>query len=1085
MRKINLTLMMLFIFTITSFSQPWIVNNSKSNPNFNEISESYYNYVDKNDIPTKMKKKFKRWESFYIDQVDENGKIPMKTYWEEIEKINKSKKQSKGLSNWIAMGPQNIPLELTTGYRMGVGRINCIEFHPSDPNTFWVGTPVGGVWKTTDNGETWTTTTDDLPSIGISDIVVNPTNPDIIYIATGDRDAQDIFSVGVLKSVDGGETWNLTGLSFEMSEQLNVNEIIMNPDDTNILIAATSIGIYKTTDGGENWILVSEIDDFKDIQYKLDDFNIILASTYGFYSGNNKIFRSTNGGDSFDILTSMNSELSDASRIAFATTPAATNIFYALSCTSSTTSLEGLYKSTDSGATWTKLTDETTPDIIGYYFPPLQGFGQSWYNLTLSVSPLDPNDILIGGVHFWKSEDGGLNFELTNDGWTTTETWVHADMHELRYNPLNDELYVTNDGGVYVSDDYGNEWEDISYGLQILQSYRISVSPTVEDYVVMGNQDNGAMRIKDGECVSTHFGDGMECIIDYNSPNIIYSSVQGGDFYKSTNYGYSWYPISPSGQSGTGAWTTPLTMNPNNSEILYAGYNALWKTENGGSSWTKISNNFSGQLQRVAVAKTDDNVICVSNANNIWKTSNGGETWSTIKNNLPGQFVNDICISPVDKDKIWAVFGEYMSENKVFVSENGGFTWENITKNLPNLPIRCIHYENNSADGIYVGTFNGVYYINNSMEEWVYFSANLPNSIVNDIEIQDEFNTITIGTYGRGVWKSNTFYSDDDIPVVDFSYENIGNCSGEVHFQNKTTAYFDEVIWNFGDENISIELNPNHTFLSEGTYIVELTVVKDEIEYSKTIEIEIGEVIQNPVVEDAIVCGTNSVTLTAQGSDNIYWYDSPTGENLLYTGEEYQTPILYGSTSYFVANGISEACHSSLVEVFIEMKASPNAMFFYQTNELTVNFNNTSTNSSEYLWNFGDGNQSEEQNPSHTYEQAGVYDVQLTAYNEFCEKSIEKTIDLATEIEFIDFEDFNIYPNPSDGNFSISFTNNEINTFNISITDIKGSIIFNEKFENYSGYFSKTFDISDVSKGIYFINIEKEKYVKTIKIVVE
>ncbi|NJO88073.1 MAG: hypothetical protein HC831_03235 [Chloroflexia bacterium] len=210
----------------------------------------------------------------------------------EQKKIKSLKHKSSVSSNWQPIGPVLVPDD-NNGEPSGVGRVNCVAFHPTNSNIIFIGTPSGGFWKSTNGGVSWFTTTDDLGSLGVSDIAVNPDNPDVIYIATGDGDAGDTYSIGVLKSQNGGESWNVTGLKTELSDNVIIRRLIINPQNPAILIAATSKGIYRTINNGVSWTNV-QTGHFKDLEFNPANPNIVYAARYG--SNNAKFYKSIDGG---------------------------------------------------------------------------------------------------------------------------------------------------------------------------------------------------------------------------------------------------------------------------------------------------------------------------------------------------------------------------------------------------------------------------------------------------------------------------------------------------------------------------------------------------------------------------------------------------------------------------------------------------------------------------------------------------------------------------------------------------------------------------------------------------------------------
>jgi len=231
------------------------------------------------------------------------------------------------------------------------------------------------------------------------------------------------------------------------------------------------------------------------------------------------------------------------------------------------------------------------------------------------------------------------------------------------------------------------------------------------------------------------------------------------------------------------------------------------------------------------VASSDDNYIYAATETRIWCSSDGGETWQQISNGLPSHgnqnvwsltFYN-IAVSNTAPKTLWVGYANFYQQNKVFVSHDAGQTWENVTRNLPNLPVNSLACDPGTNDGIYVGMDAGVFYMDNSMDEWIDFSDGLPNVPVTELEVRQSSEELYAGTYGRSLWKTNTF-NHGLAPVADFDYEILDSCTGEVQFTNNSTGYLDQVQWDFGDGTISDEMNPVHQFPGGGIYAVSLTV---------------------------------------------------------------------------------------------------------------------------------------------------------------------------------------------------------------------------------------------------------------------
>ncbi|MBL4888365.1 MAG: glycosyl hydrolase, partial [Flavobacteriaceae bacterium] len=259
------TITLLFILTVLSvkgqFNQdaPWMKNLTskqiQQQPTFQEIQQAFNLYWKTHDKDTKGSgyKPFMRWMSHWENYLKPNGTLMTPAdIWEVWQQKNTMTKNSVLVdnSNWQSVGPvSNSAISSTLP---GQGRVNAIAVDPGNPNTYYVGTPAGGLWRSTDAGVNWTALTDKLPQIGVSGIAIDHSNPSVIYISTGDDDAGDTFSVGVMKSVDGGITWNTTGLT-NTTGFFSSNEIYMHPTDPNTLWVATNQGVFKTTNGGTSW----------------------------------------------------------------------------------------------------------------------------------------------------------------------------------------------------------------------------------------------------------------------------------------------------------------------------------------------------------------------------------------------------------------------------------------------------------------------------------------------------------------------------------------------------------------------------------------------------------------------------------------------------------------------------------------------------------------------------------------------------------------------------------------------------------------------------------------------------------------
>lgn len=839
--KYILSFIVFISFALTSYTQPWMkyVDTKPEEAGFYEIQDAFNQYWVKREYEKgKGFKQFKRWEYFMEPRVDKEGYInPRAVYdaWKKMQHTSSAPKDE--VANWSHLGPVETPTNLNSPTtKRGSGRLNCVTFHPSDPNTIYVGAPSGGLWKTTDGGNTWATTTDELPSIGVSDVAINPGNPQVIFIATGDGDARDTYSAGILKSTDGGATWTETLLPLEITSMNIIRCIKINPDNPDIILAAGNFGIMRSDDGGANWD-VKASGHFKDLEFNPENSNIVYAATYE-YSGNAAVYRSVNGGSTWDQRL----YVQDANRIELAVTPVDPTRVYAVASAAENSGYYGFYASTNSGQDFTQVHDNTNLNLLGWSTDGSDEAGQGWYDLACAADPNDANTVYVGGVNTWKSVDGGLSWSIVSHWYGGDGVpYVHADHHSLDFSPLTGELYSGNDGGLHKTNDSGNSWTDLSDGLEILQVYRMGNSASNHQLLMTGSQDNGTMRLDDGNWNAIIGGDGMECLIDYSNTYIMYGTVYYGAIRRSTDGGYNFTDIKPAA-AGDGAWVTPFVIHPQDPETLYIGFKDVYKTTNQGDSWTVISDNLTGgiNLQSLAIAKADPDVIYAATYNDIYKTTNGGGTWTNITSGLPSNSITYISISPVNPDEIWITLSGYADGEKVYYSNNGGDNWQNYSDGLPNIPANCIVYEENSNKALYVGTDLGIFYRNSSMPSWTNYSQDLPNVIVNELEIQYNVNKIRAATYGRGVWESDLFELVAP-PVANFTASVLNACQGEVMFGSTSSGAPDSYTWYFGDGNISNEPAPTHTYPALGIYDVKLIVTNSLGADTITKQVEISQ----------------------------------------------------------------------------------------------------------------------------------------------------------------------------------------------------------------------------------------------------
>ncbi len=717
--------------------------------------------------------RFNRWLWYWQRHTDQNGYLvsPAAT-WKGMQNTqykrdsHYSERTTSSSLNWTFQGPDSSGAFTGDGAGSGVGRINVIAFHPSDSNIYIIGSPGGGAWRTTNDGHNWTCLTDMLPNLSIGDIKYNPMNANTIYLCSGDRDGGDYPGIGVLKSYNGGTSWQMTGMLWPDSLYNTANCILVNPLDSNSLILGTTNGLFRSFDGGTSWSLHSA-GNFIQIVYRPGDTGIVYAGTSN-YSASAQVYRSADGGNSWTQITSF----TDVDRVSVAVTPASVNMVMALCSASSGSNadgLEGIYKSIDAGLSFSILYSggcTGVHNMLGWSANASDCGGQGWYDLPIAISPVNASVVYIGGVNAWKSTDGGTTWTILNQ-WTQDAPGVkviHADKHCMTFNPLCPvRFFETNDGGVYsaYNPTSSGTWRNLTNRMGITEFYGVGVSP-IAPFVIAGAQDVGTKLIRPGLYEEADGGDGMWSQLDYTDSTVGYSSSEYGyiDIIDPTasqpDLTANDISMNISGGSveGSGSWVTPFMIEPGCHTCLVAGYNAVFKSGNQGGSWTALSPDFTNTLSKVALTEADSNTIYVSEdyyGTPLHYTRNNGTSWTDLLVPYSSVHVSDVVADPRNADHIWVTFSGYGANHISEWTSTGG--WHPFDAGIPDMPVHCIAI-NKLTREMYAGTETGVYYRDSTMTSWIPNSNGIPAVAVIDLEINYGAGEIWAATFGRSLWSA-------------------------------------------------------------------------------------------------------------------------------------------------------------------------------------------------------------------------------------------------------------------------------------------------------------------------------------------
>jgi len=746
-------------------------------------------------------KAYARWVEHQRSRLTPAGEIPDPSiFLGEAMAVAAQKsqlaRQKTGLA-WSPVGPFEKPGTYSNSPSYGMGRINCITFHPTDPNTYWIGVAQGGIWKTVDGGDSYTPLTDNLPLMRISDIAVDPTNPDVLYASVCDyayigvalntdgRKRHSHYGLGVYKTTDGGLNWSPTGLSFSQAtlDATLIRRVLIHPDNPDVLLAAGVSGVYRSSDAGDSWTQLRS-DLIWDIEQDFTDGKVVYA-TQGHLKtldiGLAGLLKSTDFGQTWTDLDPGFPGNKSISRVEIGLTPEDPNYVY-LVASDLRGGFYGFYRSIDAGQSWeTRYSHTNQVNILTWSVTGGGTGGQGWYDLAILVDPKDKQRVFVGGINMWGTADGGVT-------WNPCSYWVmyngftlHADHHQYKYNPADDKYYACQDGGVARTSEivigssnsnynWPTVWEERSNGMSITSFYRLGLSEMFPGYVIAGAQDNSTFYNENGEWVNIIGGDGMEAMIDPDDTQIIYGSSQYGNWSKSTDGGRSFRGIRPTSQE-SGGWTTPMVMDPENPTHLYAGYGNVWKSIDRGSNWEKLSSfpNIQGYgkpaiISALAICPSDPKHIYTAKRihyeydapSSFWRTHDGAH-FENVTAGLPDSlYFTYIAVDDDDPMSVWVTCGGFQEDAKVFHSSDGGLQWENISWNLPNIPVNTIVHQNRSDENIiYIGTDAGVYYTWDNWDHWELHSTDLPNVIVSELEIHYPSQKLYAATFGRGIWMAD------------------------------------------------------------------------------------------------------------------------------------------------------------------------------------------------------------------------------------------------------------------------------------------------------------------------------------------
>jgi photosystem II stability/assembly factor-like uncharacterized protein len=679
---------------------------------------------------------------------------------EKDEVLARHRLKLRGGESWNFEGPENIG-----------GRITDIDMPRNSFDEIWIGSASGGVFKSTDKGQTWMAMTEDWGAPPIGDLVIRQSNPREVWVGTGESNGASgsiaYEGFGLLRTVNGGQTWERMGLENTGS----IGRIALHPTNPHtVYVAAMGYlfqsnmerGIFRTQDGGQTWehvLFLGPNSGGSDIIIDPNDPDILYASIWErqkfpghkIYGGpSSGIYKSIDGGDNWEKLEG-GLPTGSVGRIGLAISQSNNQRLGAL-VIDDVGNFMGFYNTYNAGKTWIRSGMDLTENYRG------SGY---WY-CNVTIDPTNSDNIYICGLDMFKSIDGGEIFDRVCN--------MHVDHHAIFVHPMDPRFgLVGNDGGLYMSNSRFINCDHFK-NIPITQFYTCTLDPIEDDILYGGTQDNNPLIRDRGQNDWERMlgGDGFVTLPDPRTNEIIYSEFQYGNIYKSWDHGDSWERIRNGLDRARVNWEAPFMFQPDNPDVLYLGTHRVHKTNNGGMLWYPISDDLSngpggnlvyGTITSLDVSPLDTNIIIAgTDDGNVWITRNNGDDWEKVSQSLPERWVTSVVCDPFDEDRFFVSFSglkwnEYQPH--ILRTDDAGVNWEDIGIDLPEVPVNDIIVDPTNSNRYWLATDLGVFESVDEGDTWNPLGDGMPVAIINDIDFRESDRTLLAATYGRSMYSIN------------------------------------------------------------------------------------------------------------------------------------------------------------------------------------------------------------------------------------------------------------------------------------------------------------------------------------------
>ena len=654
-----------------------------------------------------------------------------------------------GVQQWLEAGPTNIG-----------GRMTCAVCHPTDAQKLWAGSAGGGVWKSEDGGKSWRALWHTEPTLNVGSLAIDPRQPKTIYCGTGEANlsADSHPGVGVFRSLNGGESWQLLTSADTAGLPRRIGAIAVDPFDSNHLLLggvrhsnAESSGLFRSTDGGLTWTLLN----FVPLNYFCHSISFqpltrgTIFTTVEARGSKSGIWRSSDGGKNWNQLLQGLPAPSRFGRASLAIAPSNASTMYALIADANEKVL-GVFRSTTSGDSWTS--------VGGVHFVDER---QMSYNNTIVVHPTNSKHVLCGGVDLHRTTNGGTTWRQVTrwDADRGTSKYAHADHHALLM-PVSAPgvVYDMNDGGMDFSPNGGTTWQNRSSGLATNMFYDLEVSQSTGTFFGGGAQDNGTIATVDGQphtFAEYTGGDGGWMVIDPKDSDHFFTSWQNMGIWRFRGAS-GWKDVSPP-EKKFETWMVFIAMDANHRQTLFTASRRVWRTRNDGDLWKPVSEALDGSdVTAIEIARGDSKRIYVATENGgFFRSLDGGDRWSgnlagTV---LPGRTITRIESQPTDASVVCVTVANF-GHSHVFRSTDGGDNWHDLDRGvLPDVPHHSLIIPEAHPQRLYVANDVGVFVTSDGGASWSNLTRNLPNVMVVDLVYHEANHQIFAATYGRSLWR--------------------------------------------------------------------------------------------------------------------------------------------------------------------------------------------------------------------------------------------------------------------------------------------------------------------------------------------